>query len=1052
MIINCLNKNIFFVDQMYSFMDVNTELLKELLDKSANGVVMVNVDGIIQYANNFAHLMFKYQSPQLIGQSIEILIPPQYQQHHGQHIRQFFTENKSRNMGEGNHFPAIKANGEQFYISVHITPSDDKQHMIVTVTETTKHKKTEGTLKAESAELQKVNQQLLQFTRETTNALLITDEEFRIIWINPAFQSLTGYSLSDVQLEKPFVLVGEDTSLLEMRKLQNAIDSQTQYDGELLFYRKNTSSFWSVTNTQPYLVDNQLQGFLMLFADITEQKELERRLIENNNLQKAILNSAPILLFSTGQDGLISTFNEYATHLLECNTVDVVDSRTPLVFLTDRARAHLCDALSIKFTQHDALLISKLTDYCSQQTLQIELELASFNRKKYTVEIIISAVETLGRNTLGLLWLGRDVTSQRSTEAEIYRIRKLLETTGQMAQLGGWELDLRTNELYWSDEVYRIHELPIGSEVKVEEAINYYAPEARPIISHAIEQAIKNDQAWDEQLPFITAKGNQIWVRAVGYAEYENSQPVRLRGAFQNITQLKDAEQAALAASAAKSDFLANMSHEIRTPLNGIIGINQLMINTSLTSQQRDYVAMIGNSSDSLLRIVNDILDFAKIKAGKLDLKPVNCDVNSLLEKLVSSFKAQSEHNAKLDFSIAYDSQLTTPVLIDEGRLQQVLSNLISNAVKFTPRGSISILVSLESNNNLLFKVTDTGIGIHKSKLASLFDKFSQVDSSVTREHGGTGLGLAICKQIVELMGGEIGVQSTLNSGSCFWFRLPYTASDYNLTVATYPQPIRALIVCSNESQIERWHEAMLNNEFSEIKLTFAASAPLALRTIQKLPTDAVVIYSDLTGMAGVEFAKHLRAQDDLTHLKLIGINDSNSENLEALYRDIGVAGYYQSTTTPSVILDDMRSNGLESLSFSTSSNSPNNTRGKISVLLVEDNEINQIVARDMLESLGCDVTVLENGKLAVDIVKQKPREFDIIFMDCQMPVLDGYSATTQIRQLDIGEYASQVPIVALTANAMPSDKQRCLDAGMDFHIGKPFKIESLQEMLEKLV
>lgn len=1048
--VSCLNDSTATTRRLSSDMSINSQVLEELLNKSANGILMLDEEGIIQYANAYTYQLFEYKQPALVGRHIDTLIPEQFSTQHRHTLKMFCAESSSQHTDEGRHLPAIKASGEHFHVCMHLAPSEDTKHFIATVIETTENKKRENDLKAQSAHLKTLNQQLLQFTKETTNALLTTDDDFRISWANPAFERLTGYKTADVQFERPLLLVGRKTSLFELRKLQNAVDSNVQYSGELLLYRKNEVPFWSMINIQPYQVESRLQGFLILFTDITEQKNLESKLIESNHLQKAILNSAPIILMSTSAQGVISTFNQYASELLDCNQIDVVERRTPLAFFSDSGRVSLCHSLGLDSNINDSLIIKRLNEFCSERSMRIEVDFISFSERTYTMELSISAVESRTLDSLGLLWLGRDVSAQRIAEAENQRSTKLLETTGKMAKLGGWELELSTNSLFWSDEVYQIHEIPIGSEVKVKDAINFYTPEAQPVISAAVENAIAAGEAWDEQLQLITAKGTTIWVRAVGYAEYENGTAKRLRGAFQDITELKNVEQAAVAASAAKSDFLANISHEIRTPLNGIIGLNELMAKSSLSTQQSEYVGMIAHSSSNLLRIVNDILDFAKIEAGKMALQSSQCNVLKLVHQVVETYAAQTEDNPELILAVDCDDQLSEPIYIDQGRLQQILNNLVSNAIKFTPQGSITVTACIQQDNHVMFEVIDTGIGIPAEKQQSLFEKFTQVDMSATRQKGGTGLGLAICYQLVHLMGGEIGLNSDLNRGSMFWFSIPYQKLSVEKSQSTSNPQVSVkkersiLIVCSDPDLELDWCEATLTSDLYEFSVTTVETAPQAIKSMRERCPDVVVVYSNLTGMQGVEFVKFLRDQEVFSNVKLIGIDESQSPHAEALYQNIGIDSYFPKSAS---IIDIMESiHLLLNDKVDPTSHSSSAVSSPL-VLLVEDNDINQIVAKDMLESLGCKVSLANNGQMAVDMIKQRSNRFDIIFMDCQMPILDGYAAARKIRQLP-AEMAQSIPIIALTANVMAADRQLCIDAGMNEHIGKPVNIDTFKNIL----
>ncbi|WP_164503690.1 PAS domain S-box protein [Pleionea sediminis] len=787
-------------------------------------------------------------------------------------------------------------------------------------------------------------------------------------------------------------------------------------------------------------------------------EERTQQIYEYHALQNAILQNAGHAIIATDTQGIITLFNPAAEQLLGYSADELIGKKSPAIF-------HLEEEIVARAEEFSSELSQTIKPGFDVFTIKTQLKLKNEHQWTYVtkngtyipVSLSVTALYDKEGQISGYLGLASDITEMINNRKAIELAHDQLTRAAEVAQLGIWQWNVELNKLTWNDHMYEIYDLSPDKEVTYNDWYESVIEEQRDTKAQELTTALEGGKPFDTTFTIITPNNEKRVIRATAQVERDNhGNPTQVLGINRDITDqvhyeetLRHAKQASDQASKIKSEFVANMSHEIRTPMNAIIGLQQLLYRTKLDEKQIEYVRKSEAAADALLRIINDILDFSKIESGKLEIEPHPFAVTDLIDNLSSVLTSNlGDKNIELLFDL--DPKIPDFISQDSLRLQQVLVNLAGNAIKFTNNGFVRLKLSLVEDNAqqaLFCQVKDTGIGIAQDKLNYIFDDFTQAEASTERNYGGTGLGLAISKKLIELMGGKIKVTSTLNEGSCFEFTIPFETCEKqighqldrkieNLNVLIIDDLTEAREALSNTAESLGWRVTEYDNPLKAID-EFENTEP-------NKRYDIVLMDWDMPSLNGWDAS--VRLKDIIKgkyDLKII-IVSAFGQQLKLPSHKRGkkiIEGVIEKPVSPSTLVNKV-SELFSGSSTERQIHIPHSKRlSDLRVLLVEDNAVNRMVARDILKAEGAMITEAEDGMIALDILKNGKQSFDVVLMDIQMPGISGYQATEKIRnELKLID----LPIIAMTANVMKEDVERSLSSGMNAHVGKPFHIDEL--------
>lgn len=903
------------------------------------------------------------------------------------------------------------------------------------------------------AALRESEERFRQLAEHIEQVFWMTDPNTReVIYVSPAYEQIWGRSRQELY-EYPQQLVEaihpEDRDRVKTTLLEQ---SPRGYDIEYRIVKPDGAVRWLRDRAFPIGDETgRVYRVVGIAEDISDRKQSEVALRHTAQIIEQVYES----VISCDLDGYVRSWNRASERLFGYSASEAIGRHISFVYRRDRW----------DFLQNQAF-----TPLLVQGNYEIEVQMQRRSGEEFWAHLALSLLRDDDGNPSGMVGYVKDITERKRIEVALERERQQLRQIVAHAPVAMAMFDTQMRHIAYSNKwfatEYPGNESPLGK--------SYYEcfPDAPERWKAAHQRALRGESVAASEDCWERRDGSRVYLRWAIHPWYAaDGQVGGIVIASDRINELVEAREAALEAAHLKSQFLANMSHEIRTPMNGVLGMSELLATTDLTPQQRNFVQTLKASGNHLLTIINDILDFSKLEAGKMRLTPYEFEVGRCLDDTIDLLSAIATEKG-LQLSLHVEPDLPDRVVGDASRLRQVLTNLINNAIKFTDRGEVSVRVRLEVPGSsqptetiaLHFEVRDTGIGIAQADLNKLFQAFSQIDASTTRQYGGTGLGLAICKQLVELMGGTIGVESQAGIGSTFWFTARFgrvdgsEGSESGIDVVKSLDRKRVLIADRHSTVREqvKVQASQWGMRVDEARDRASALQALRAAALHGEPYDIALIDLTLALAEGGTFAEQLRDRCNGMPTLLVAIASiDRSDDAQALL-DRGFAGYLvkpvQQSRLFASIVGALQSRipfqrAIAPLACDLPLPADSSATAKsLKILLVEDTPINQEVVLSQLDALGYSADCACNGQEALDRLARE--EYDLVLMDCQMPVLDGYEATRQLRQRE-GD-RRHTPTIAMTAYAMKGDREKCLAAGMDDYISKPVQLDDLERAIAR--
>ena len=885
----------------------------------------------------------------------------------------------------------------------------------------------------------------------SSNGIVITDatqEGLPIVYINPAFESITGYSAQEVIGKNCRFLQGQETNQEPLQKLRTALQECRECNVVLRNYRKDGNLFWNDLYISPVKDESgNLTHYIGVQADITERKQAQEALQESEEKFRQLAENL-----------------EEVFWMVDAQTKDVIyisPKCNKLWGCCDEEKLSTSKSFQEFIHPEDKEQVQRAIELHSQSgEYDQEFRIICPNGKIRWIHDRAFPVKNGAGEVYRIAGIAEDITKRKQYEAALEQERQQLKEIITQAPVAMAMLDTQMRYIAYSNKLLQDYNLG-DADLRGHSHYEVF-PDLLERWKEDLKRVLKGESLSYPEDVWQRADGSTLYLHSAFHPWHTpNGSVGGIVIVSHQINELVEARETALEASRMKSQFLANMSHEIRTPMNGVLGMTDLLLETPLNAQQLNFVQTISESAKNLLLIINDILDLSKLEAGEMNIETFDFNLSNCVEEVVDLLAAEAQIKGLGVFTLI-ESDISLELKGDGRRLRQILTNLVGNGIKFTETGEVIIRVSpiVESRQNikLRFEVKDTGIGIPKSEQKKLFQAFSQIDTSTTRTHGGTGLGLVICKQLVELMGGEIGVQSKLGEGTTFWFTVQFTKQSPPVNSAVLRERhldgLKLLVVDSNTTSYQVIQSCLdpYNIQVKEVQTTQAAISILRQAALDSKPYDVALVDLQSPQVNGETLGQLIKYDPVLRNVKwIVMVSIRQHEEVKNLLWQ-GASDYLLKPIRASQLLDCLTNTFY--LKSKNPSPSPFTYRHKppinphknleLKILLVEDTPTNQKVLLSQFEMLGYRADCVGDGKAALERLSEQ--DYDLVFMDCLMPILDGYKTTQAIRKKE-GQSRHTI-IIAITANAMKGEKEKCLEWGMDDYISKPITLEILATMI----
>ena len=1039
--------------------------LAAIIENSDDAIISKDMQSRVITWNQSATRMFGFTAQDMVGQPIGRIFPADRLDEDKPLIERL---SKGETIG---HFDTVRQHkdGHPIVVSVTLSPIFDSDKKVIGISkivrDVTQRRAAEAALKSSEQDYRNLVEALFE-------GVVLQRSDGGIVASNPSAERLLGLThdqlIGRTSIDPLWHCVYEDMTPYpgSQHPAMRALATGEAVEADVMgVYKPDGSLTWIAVNAKPIFDGGAPKptSVVCTFIDITARKFAETAQLASEKRWKSLTEFLPVGVFQTDPSGACIYTNPSWQEIYGLTLEQSLGNQW-------RGSLHPEDSDQALTAWHNTAGRG-----------------SEFDREFRVVRSdgCVRLVHARGRPELdehgalvGYVGSVEDVTEERAVQSRMLDLSHRLEMAAAAGGFGVWERDFQTGNLVWDE---RMFELYWGRPQEGQDLGDYWRSKLHPDDAASANALLAEAPLGDAQLDItfrvIGPLGEVRVIQAVAMREADaQGKALKLIGLNWDITEqtrqqqaLQAAKESAEQANISKSQFLANMSHEIRTPMNAVLGMSYLLGTTQLDADQRRYLDMVRISGQNLLGLLNDILDFSKIEAGRLELAPIDFALDDVLSALATSMTV-SAGDKPLELAIGVAPLVPQVLHGDALRLQQILVNLTSNAIKFTEQGEVAVAVSVQSQLQdaveLRFEVRDTGIGLTEAQMTQLFTPFSQADASITRRFGGTGLGLSITRQLVEMMGGTIGVESHYGSGSCFWFtvRCPLAHATSQVAHGWGARPRTALVVDDNATSRQFLADTLNGWGWQCLAAESAAQAVALLQTQASgsAPVDVMLVDWDLPDGGGLAVARALRAASVVQHLPAVVMVNAHARarllHVQATDQTqehpddpmIGVLTKPFTTANLRQCLQSVMPDALQAAS-PAEQEPVQAARASVSlsglhILLVDDNAMNLAVARGILQHAGATVDVAHHGEEAVALLTRQAERYALVLMDVQMPVMDGLTATRHIRQ----DLKLELPILAMTAGVMPSEVAKCLESGMDGVIGKPLDVDLMLAQIAK--